>query len=456
MATGAANIQSLNARQLTLTALRLIQRRGVYADVALNQVLQPSTDKETHQVSASDRRLTTELVYGITRRQRTLDSIILQFTRKPNAKLNPDLRSILQIGIYQICFLAQVPASAAVNTSVDLAKHNKLAGLAGFVNGVLRAVAIAQAEQSLWQNLPDLGSKYSFPDWLISLWLEEFGAIETEQLCDWFNQSPHIDLRVNCLVANTDMVLTAFADAGIAATALVNIPNAVRLEQGSGEISQLPGFKEGWWTVQDASAQLAALLLDPQPDDVVIDACAAPGGKTTHLAELMGDRGKIYALDRSANRLKRLKENCDRLQLKSIETLVGDSREFPQFCDRADRVLLDVPCSGLGTLHRHADARWRQTAEEPYKLAQLQIEILEQTAQWVKWGGVLVYCTCTLHPAENEAVIGQFLSTHPDWQLATPQPPSPLTNFLTPENWIRVLPHQQNMDGFFMAKLQHL
>jgi 16S rRNA (cytosine967-C5)-methyltransferase len=453
MATEAAISQSINARQLALTALRLILRRDLYADVALNQVLQ-ATGKETHQISASDRRLATELVYGITRRQRTLDSIILQFTRKPKTKLNPDLRLILHIGIYQICFLAQVPASAAVNTSVDLAKQNKLTGLAGFVNGVLRAVAIAQANRPIWQDLPDLGSKYSFPDWLIDLWLEEFGAVETVQLCDWFNRPLHIDLRVNRLVADSDRVLAAFAEAGVTATSIPNIPYAIRLEQGSGEITKLPGFAEGWWSVQDASAQLASLLLDPQPDEVAIDACAAPGGKTTHLAELMGDRGKIYALDRSASRLKRVTENCDRLKLTSITALAGDSREFSQFRNQADRVLLDAPCSGLGTLHRHADARWRQTAEEPYKLAQIQLEILTEAAQWVKRDGTMVYCTCTLHPAENEAVIDHFLSTHPDWAIVPPQPPNPLTNFLTPQNWIKVLPHQQNMDGFFMAKLQ--
>jgi 16S rRNA (cytosine967-C5)-methyltransferase len=453
MATEAVNSKSLKARQLAFTTLRLIQRRGVYADVALNQVLQ-STGQETHQ--PSDRRLATELVYGITRRQRTLDALILQFTRKPNAKINPDLKLILYMGIYQICFLAQVPVSAAVNTSVDLAKQNKLTGLAGFVNGVLRAVAIAQAKQPLWQTLPDLGNKYSFPDWLISLWLEEFGADETEHLCEWFNQSPHIDLRVNRRVTDVDHVLTVFAEAGVKAAAIANIPHAICLESGSGEISKLPGFNEGWWTVQDASAQLASLLLDPQPDEVVIDACAAPGGKTTHLAELMGDRGKIYALDRSANRLKRLSENCDRLKITSISQLVGDSREFQQFDNVGDRVLLDVPCSGLGTLHRHADARWRQTAEEPYKLAQLQTEILEHAAQWVKQGGTLVYCTCTLHPAENEAVIDRFLSAHPEWQLTIPEPSSPLTHFLTPKNWIKVLPHKQNMDGFFMAKLQRV
>jgi 16S rRNA (cytosine967-C5)-methyltransferase len=442
---------SSNPRQLAFEALRLINKRGAYADIALDLTL-----RNARGLSANDRRLATELVYGVTRRQRTLDRAIDNFARQPSQKQPPDLRLILQLGIYQICFLDRVAPSAAVNTSVDLAKQNKLVGLAGLVNAVLRAIATAQANGTLGKDLErqGVGVQHSFPDWLVQLWQEKFGSAETEQLCQWFNQSPHIDLRVNRLRADPDMVISAFAKAGISATLLDRIPYALRLSQGAGAIPNLPGYAEGWWSVQDASAQLAALLLDPQPHDLVIDACAAPGGKTTHIAELMGDRGTIWACDRSAQRLKKLQQNCDRLGLTSIKIRTGDSREFADFQDIADRILLDVPCSGLGTLHRHADARWRQHPDEPDKLHQIQIELLERASTWLKSTGSIVYSTCTLHPSENESVIHQFLAERTDWHLSQIPPGHPAAQFITPAQWIEVIPHHHDMDGFFMAKLE--
>ncbi len=448
---------SSNPRQLALEALRLISKRGAYADVALDRVLNSSQD-----ISGQDRRLATEIVYGVTRRSRSLDALIDKFARQRSQQQQPDLRLILQIGIYQICFLDQVPSSAAVNTSVNLAKQNKLAGLAGLVNAILRAIATAAANNTLWQGLEHegLGVLHSFPDWLIQLWHDKFGSTETAQLCQWFNQSPHIDLRVNCLRADPAMVIAAFAEAGVVATPIESIPYALRLAQGAGAIPKLPGYAEGWWSVQDASAQLATLLLDPQPHDVVIDACAAPGGKTTHIAELMGDAGIIWACDRSAQRLKKVQQNCDRLGLKSVKIRDGDSREFSDFRGIADRVLLDVPCSGLGTLHRHADARWRQNPDEPTKLSQIQLELLEQAATWVKndgnAGGNIVYSTCTLHPMENELVIRQFLASFAAWHLSQIPIAHPAARFINPSQLIEVIPHRHNMDGFFMAKLERV
>jgi 16S rRNA (cytosine967-C5)-methyltransferase len=446
---------SSNPRQLALEALRLISKRGAYADVALDRILNSSQD-----ISGQDRRLATEIVYGVTRRTRSLDALIDKFARQRSQQQQPDLRLILQIGIYQICFLDQVPSSAAVNTSVNLAKQNKLAGLAGLVNAILRAIATAAAANTLWQGLEHegLGVLHSFPDWLIKLWQDKFGPAETAQLCQWFNQSPHIDLRVNRLRADPDMVIAAFAEVGVAATSIESIPYALRLAQGAGAIPKLPGYAEGWWSVQDASAQLASLLLDPQPHDVVIDACAAPGGKTTHIAELMEDTGVIWACDRSAQRLKKVQQNCDRLGLKSIKIRDGDSREFSDFKGIADRVLLDVPCSGLGTLHRHADARWRQNAEEPDRLSKIQLELLAQAVTWVKndenAGGAIVYSTCTLHPIENELVIRQFLASFAAWHLSQIPIDHPTARFTNPSQLIEVIPHRHNMDGFFMAKLE--
>ncbi|MEM7726401.1 MAG: 16S rRNA (cytosine(967)-C(5))-methyltransferase RsmB, partial [Cyanobacteria bacterium P01_A01_bin.45] len=307
-----------------------------------------------------------------------------------------------------------------------------------------------------------------FPDWIIQVWVEQFGWEETEKLCEWMNQTPTIDLRVNPLRTNLESVKTALKSAGVLCQPLPGLPQALRLIGNTGSIQKLPGFHEGWWSVQDASAQIVGHFLDPQPGEIIIDACAAPGGKTTHIAELMGDTGKIYACDRTASRLRKLKDNARRLQLGSIEVLTGDSRNLQQFLGnvdqpyKADRVLIDVPCSGLGTLHRHADARWRQTPERVAELTSLQEELLTNVSEYVKPGGVLVYATCTLHPQENEEIIASFLTQNPNWQIEKPDfsyslntsSNKSLAQYYQQEGWMKIIPSIKNMDGFFVTRLR--
>lgn len=390
-----------NPRQIAFTALRDVHK-GAYADVALDRVLQKVN------LADCDRRLVTELIYGSVRRQRTLDTLIDQLAKKKSDQQPKDLRTILHLGFYQLRYQERIPASAAVNTTVQLAKENGFSGLTGFVNGLLRQyIRLAEKIKTDPLQLPEnpverLGILHSFPDWIIQVWLEQLGLADTEQLCEWMNQSPTIDLRINPLRTSIEEVEAALQSAGILVRRVSHLPQALRLIGSAGSIQKLPGFREGWWTVQDSSAQLVSHLLDPQPGEVVIDACAAPGGKTTHIAELMADKGKIWACDRTPSRLRKLQENSQRLNLQSIQVYTGDSRHSPQFQNTADRVLLDAPCSGLGTMHRHADARWRQTPESVRELSVLQKEFITHTSNFVKLGGVLVYATCTLHPAENE------------------------------------------------------
>lgn len=457
-----------NPRQLAFQALIDIQRRGTFTDIALDRVLRNTS------LSHADRGLTTEIVYGSVRRQRTLDTLIDQLGQKKAHQQPPEFRTILHIGLYQLRYQKHIPARAAVNTTVELAKENGFKGLAGVVNGLLRqyerlATAstvsnplIASEAENLQSHDPlqlptepveQLGVWYSFPDWMIQMWQEQLGFEETEQLCAWLNQTPTIDLRVNPLRISIEEVEAAMQSAGVEVRRIPQLPQALRVIGGAGNIQQLPGFREGWWTVQDSSAQLVSHLLNPQSGEVVIDACAAPGGKTTHIAELMGDQGTIWACDRAASRLKKLKENTQRLQLQSIQICTGDSRHFAQFTNSADRVLLDAPCSGLGTLHRRPDIRWRVTPATVQELSVLQAELLEQVATWVKPEGILVYATCTLHPWENEGVIQSFLERHSDWQIKAPTTDSALTAFSTPQGWLKVWPHRYQMDGFFMVQL---
>lgn len=441
-----------NARQLAFVALRSVHR-GAYADAALDRVLRQS------ELTSTDRRLATELVYGSVRRQRSLDALIDHLGKKKAHQQPKDLRTILHLGLYQLRYQERIPASAAVNSTVDLAKENGFSGLTGFVNGLLRQYIRGATYSSDPLHLPEnpverLGILHSYPNWIVELWLEQLGMAETEQLCEWMNQSPAIDLRVNPLRTTIEQVELALMTSDVLVRRVSHMPQALRLIGSTGPIQNLPGFSEGWWTVQDSSAQLVGHLLDPQPGEVVIDACAAPGGKTTHIAELMGDEGTVWACDRAASRLRKLKDNTERLRLKSIQVCVGDSRNLSQFKNSADRVLVDVPCSGLGTLHRHADARWRQTPESVQELAVLQGELITHTSTFVKPGGVLVYATCTLHPLENERVIQQFLDRHPNWQIYPPTLDSTYSALTTSEGWIKVWPHRQQMDGFFMVCLR--
>ncbi|WP_052049646.1 16S rRNA (cytosine(967)-C(5))-methyltransferase [Leptolyngbya sp. KIOST-1] len=448
------------ARQLALNVLLQVQA-GAYADVALHRTLSQGSLSEGDFPGerSAERAFATELVYGSVRRQRTLDALIDQLGNRPADKQPPVLRLVLHLGLYQLRYLSAVPASAAVNTSVDLAKASGLGRLAGVVNGMLRQyLRRSEAGEDPLVLPPQpaaaLGVLHSYPDWLVALWLEQIGYEETERLCGWFNQVPAIDLRVNRQQTTVEAVRTAFGAAGIAVTSIPGLPWGLRLVNHQGALSDLPGYEAGWWSVQDASAQLVGLLLDPQANDTVLDVCAAPGGKATQIAEIIGPEGTVWACDRAPSRLKKITANATRLGLGNLHTHAGDSTDLTPFHQRFDRVLVDAPCSGLGTLHRHADARWRQNPASIAALAELQSALLAEAARCVKPRGSLVYATCTLHPAENEAVIKAFCQAHPAWRVQPPEPEFGGGLEVAPQGWVRVWPHRHNMDGFFMVKLQ--
>jgi 16S rRNA (cytosine967-C5)-methyltransferase len=436
-------------RSVALSALRQVVR-GVHADNALDKASSRAT------LSNLDRQLATELVYGAVRQQRTLNVLIDRLLRKPE-KPTSDLRLLLQLGIYQLRYMDRIPASAAVNTTVNLAKANGLAGLAALTNGVLREYQRQEASfVSNWHQsdslVEQIGVEYSFPDWLVEHWLTVLGEAGTTELCNYFNQSPSIDLRVNKLKTDRSVVLAALLEAGINGVPIDYLDQGIRLTGKVGAIPRLPGYSEAWWSVQDSSAQLVAALLNPQPGEVVVDACAAPGGKTTHIAELMNDRGIIWAIDSSQSRLKQVAQNCERLGLTSVQIRTGDGRQQDELVGKVDRVLLDAPCSGLGTLHRRADARWQKTLANVQELGKLQAELLASCASWVKPGGTLVYATCAVHPTENQDVIKPFLANHPEWSI---QPPTGfLASLADGDGCVAIWPHQQHMDGFFMVCLR--
>lgn len=455
-----------NPRQIAFLTLQEIDRHQTYTDVALDRILSKNS------LEVRNRSLVSQLVYGIIRTERSLDSLIDLLGKKKAHQQPPKLRRVFHLGLYQLRYLTQIPSSAAVNTTVELAKINGLSRLSGVVNGLLRnyirqsansdllklpplsspGQTVAESKDLTPEDITKLGTFYSFPDWIVKNWLQQLAVRETQELLTWFNQPGKIDLRVNILQTSVAQVKTALEDVGVQVSLIPQLPQGLRIEAGAGDIRQLPGYQAGWWIVQDSSAQLVTHLLDPQPGETILDACAAPGGKSTHIAELMGDRGTIWACDRSETRLKKVAQNAYRLKLQSINALAVDSRDLDRFIHQCDRVLLDAPCSGLGTLHKRPDIRWRQTPEKIAKLIILQQELLNKAATWVKPQGILVYATCTLNLQENEKVIQSFLGNHPSWEIQLPFG-SLWNHFDTAAGWLKIYPHQYDMDGFFMVKL---
>jgi len=418
----------LAPRQVAWQVLQAVAS-GAYADAALERELQ------RQQLATADRALATELAYGTIRQRRLLDGWLDALGKLPAQRQPPRLRWLLHLGLYQLLFSDRVPASAAVSTTVELAKSGGLARLAPVANALLRSALrlrdggpASGIGTEPWQGLvlpadaaQCLALRRSLPDWLAALLLQWLPAEAAEAFALASNLPYSVDLRVNPLRASSEQLSADLRAAGLTVEPLPGLPLGLALQGRRGDLRLLPGFAAGQWCVQDRAAQRIASLLAPQSGQRVLDACAAPGGKSTHLAELMGDQGEIWAVDRSAARLERLRRNAERLGLNCIRTLAVDAQvlasEKPAWIGYFDRILLDAPCSGLGTLARHADARWRINPEAIDALVKLQRSLLEALLPLLKPGGRLVYATCTVHPAENCDQVAALLADYPALSL---------------------------------------
>ncbi|WP_115020004.1 16S rRNA (cytosine(967)-C(5))-methyltransferase [Synechococcus sp. UW140] len=414
---------------------------GAYADVALERALRGKS------LASVDRGLVTELAYGAIRQRRWLDGWLDRLGRVPALKQPPRLRWLLHLGLYQLLFMQRIPAAAAVNTSVELAKQHGLARLAPVVNGLLRA-ALRARDLGEELELPldpalRLALQQSLPDWFCQELQQWCSPEQAERVARACNQVPPLDLRVNRLRSSPAEVRAALEQAGLEVVPIPECPDGLQVLSSGGDLRRWPGYDEGHWCVQDRAAQWVSPLLDPQPGDKVLDACAAPGGKATHIAELMGDRGEVWAVDRSAGRLQRVAANAARLGTGCLQAMTADAAELlehkPQWRSSFQRILLDAPCSGLGTLARHADARWRVSAATVAELLPLQTRLLEAMLPLLAPGGTLVYATCTIHPAENGDRIKAFLEGHPELTLTQQQ-----------QRW----PDPDGGDGFYAAVIE--
>ena len=426
-------VPGLASRQLAWQVLQAVAA-GAYADAALEREL-GSLARSGERLAPADRSLATEIAYGAIRQRRLLDAWIDALGKVSAVRQPPALRWLLHVGLYQLLFSDRVPAAAAVSTTVALARRVGLDRLAPVVNGLLRSLlrrrerpAGSGPRQEPWDGLAlpadpaaALALRRSLPPWLAAGLLDWLPPERAETFALACNAVPPLDLRVHALRITRDALLERFAAAGVAARALPGIPHGLTLLERVGDPRALPGYGEGLWCVQDRSAQAIAPLLDPRPGQRILDACAAPGGKSTHLAELIGDRGEVWALDRSEARLRRLDRNAERLGLTAIRSLAADATALgelkPHWRGGFERILLDAPCSGLGTLARHPDARWRLSPEAIDGLVHLQHQLLEAMLPLLAPGGRLLYATCTVEPRENGERIAALLAAHPDWTL---------------------------------------
>ena len=455
-----------------------VERKGAYANLEL-QKLTPAPGREPYgrggarhpehrpgpALDARDTGLLTELVYGVLRRQNTLDWVIDQFSKVPAARMNYIAHNIVRLGIYQLLFLERVPVSAACNESVELAKTWRIGGLAGFVNGLLRNIARQRDEITYPDPEQDpvlhISVKYSHPSWLVERWLGRFGREETIALCKADNEPPPVVLRCNTLRIDSQGLLRRLEQEGAAVQQSLLIPEALRVEPHI-SITGLPSFQDGCFAVQDESSMLASLVLRPQPGSVVLDACAGPGGKTSHLAQLMKNSGRVLAFDIHPHRLQLIEDACRRLGITIVATRLQDAAAPPEdILGVVDYLLVDAPCSGLGVIRRRPDLRWKVREQDLGEHARQQKHLVSEASKCLKPGGIMLYSTCSTEPEENGEVVEAFLDGHEHWEsvdISGLVPPSFLIDGadhrMAQQGRLQLLPHRHGTDGFFLAALR--
>ncbi len=441
------------ARQIAVIILNKVQTGRHTLDYYLDQA-----EPQIQQLNRPDKALLRAMVYGVLRWQGRLDWIIDDLASRPG-KIDALIRIILRLGLFQIHFLERIPDSAAVNTSVALAKKNGRKWSAGFVNGLLRS-AIRGADQVPWPSLAKnpvtaIAAIHSFPSWLISRWIKRWGLDQTESLCRAVNTIPALTLRTNILKVTRQELINAAQGEADSVGLTSHCPQGVRLRSPSRPLIHWPIFEKGWFQVQDEAAQLIGHILAPQPGQSVWDACAGLGTKTAHLAQLMENKGNILASDSQAGKLKQLRSEMQRLGINIVKESCLElgrpkaDNNIPLF----DRILVDAPCSGLGVLQKNPDGKWRTQLKDLASNGQRQLCMLEHAAAHLKSNGVLVYSVCSFEPEENRQVVNGFLQKHPEFVIYRPDLESvaKTDSLLTSEGFLQTLPHQQKMDGFFAA-----
>lgn len=443
-----------SARDTALQVLTGVEQESAYSNLLLNGALQKSG------LSGPDAGLATELVYGTISRLNTIDYLLEPFVSKGLGKLQPWVRNLLRLSFYQLYYLDRIPPHAAVNEAVNIAKKRGHQGISGMVNGVLRSVLRSKDELKLPDHLSPVARislQHSHPEWLVSRWIEQYGVETAESICQGNNEPPSVSVRVNTSRISRDELLKQMEDQGLNVSESRVSLDGIIVNSG-GNMALSSWYRDGLLSVQDESSMLVAHAVNPQPGMSILDCCAAPGGKTCHIAEKLDGSGKVIANDIHPHKAKLIEDQAKRLGLSNVDTLSEDAAKlaerFP--AESFDRVLLDAPCSGLGVIRRKPDLKWAKTPEDISEIRGIQTELLDEVCGLLKPGGILVYSTCTIEPQENSEMVQQFLNRHPEFEIA--QDDSSVFQCLNEAGaretvGLQILPQDYHSDGFYIARL---
>lgn len=424
-------------REIALKVLYKIDKEQAYSNIALNEEIK----QNRKSLNDKDIGLISEIVYGVTTWKLTLDEIIRKYSKIRLKKISVWILNILRMGVYQIIFLDKIPKSAAVNESVNLAKRYGHSSSANFVNAILRKIEKRDYDElfQITDDLERISKTTSMPIWIIKELLKNNKIEDVEKICEYSNLKPKTTIRINKLKITKKELLQKLQEQGIKYRE-TSYEDFLILEKIK-DIEDLVLFKNGFFTIQDISAGLTAQILQPKKGEYVLDACSAPGGKTTYMAELMDNEGIIEAWDIHEHRTKLVEQNANRLGINIIITKAKDASVYDESLnEKFDKILLDVPCLGIGVIKRKPDIKWQRKIEDIDKIAEVQLSILENCSKYLKKGSFLVYSTCSILRQENEDVIHQFLSKNKNFEIVE-------------DSIFNIVPDEEK-DGFFICKLQ--
>ncbi|WP_242851707.1 16S rRNA (cytosine(967)-C(5))-methyltransferase RsmB [Caloranaerobacter sp. TR13] len=440
-----------NSREIAMKILYEVNVKKAYSSISVDKNLRAN-------INELDDLFIRELVYGVLENLIFIDWIIKQYSKVRFSKISPIVKEILRMGIYQIIFMDRVPDSAACNESVKLAKKYSHKGTIGFVNGVLRTISrnkknIEIPDKKL-EPIKYLSIKYSHPEWMIKRWIEEFGFEFTEQLCIANNKKPKLNIRVNTLKISRDELMKKFSNKGIQVYETKYADDGIIVENPV-RITNTEEFNKGYFQIQDESSMLVGQVLNPKEDSLVLDVCSAPGGKTTHIAQKMNNKGKIIARDIHEHKLKLVEQNARRLGIDIINTEVFDALVLDtDLVGKIDYCVVDAPCTGFGLIRRKPEIKYNRTLEDIKEINEIQYNILKNSSCYLKQNGILVYSTCTIEKEENIKLIRRFLSENPMYKLVPIEEIRCDDIKISSKNgYIEFFPNIHGTDGFFIAKL---
>lgn len=440
-----------NVRDTALQLLETIEKNQAYSNLLLNSAI------DKNEISPIDVGLLTELVYGTLQRKMTIDFYLKPFIEK-NKKLQSWVINLLRMTVYQMVYLDKIPERAAIFEAVEIAKRRGYKGIASLVNGVLRSIQRngLPSLDSIANPAERISIETSHPLWLVKRWVNQFGEEKTREMCEVNLTAPLQTARVNLTRISRDECLELLEEEGFEVEPSPILPEAIKCLRGN--LASSKAFKYGLLTIQDESSMLVAHALGIKEEEVILDACAAPGGKTTHIAEKLGNSGKVISLDLHEHKVKLISENAERLGLENIEAQKMDSRQAADQFEKEsiDRVLLDAPCSGLGVMRRKPDMKYTKKEQDLTQLQTIQLSLLNSVAPLLKARGILVYSTCTVDREENQEVIEKFLREHQEFEGDTtfagrmPEAIKPLINGYD----VQIFPQDFGSDGFYIACLR--